>query len=365
MMDTRLIMLEGLPGTGKSTNSYFLNMQLAFNGKSVKWIHEVARPHPTLFFSEASFTYEEYDIFLKTYPEVEQVLNQIAVFRKNTVGIDLLEIEWNHLDIINENAYQALQKFDVWTFSLDKYAEVTLEKWAFFTEKILNEKTEVYLLDSSIFQFQIFSFLLKNAPYEDLNQFVHNLINIVKPLKPNLIYFYRENAEDTISYLEKIRGTQFMESIWERDKFEPYYCSKPKGAEGHKQFLRDYANIAKKLFETVDCRKISIEITSQDWKSYENKMLSFLGTERKSSPKTFPRNGIYKNDILNLEIEVNGLTMKDPNGTVRSLNPKSDNEFYVECLPVFIRFNELDQIVISGEQICERWTTLGTQFMRI
>ena len=52
-MDSRLIMLEGLPGTGKSTNSYLLAIHLKRKGNKVKWIHEVARPHPTSFFSEA------------------------------------------------------------------------------------------------------------------------------------------------------------------------------------------------------------------------------------------------------------------------------------------------------------------------
>lgn len=65
MENTRLIMLEGLPGTGKSTNSFFLLMQLEREEKTVKWVHEVARPHPVLFFSEASLTKKEYDSILK------------------------------------------------------------------------------------------------------------------------------------------------------------------------------------------------------------------------------------------------------------------------------------------------------------
>lgn len=52
---------------------------------------------------------------------------------------------------------QTLQGFDVWTFPLDKYADVALEKWAYFTEKALEKEAEVYILDSSIFQYQIFT----------------------------------------------------------------------------------------------------------------------------------------------------------------------------------------------------------------
>ena len=59
-MKNRLILLEGLPGTGKSTNSFKLYEQLLLNGKKADWLHEVSQPHPVLFFTESCMTKEEY-----------------------------------------------------------------------------------------------------------------------------------------------------------------------------------------------------------------------------------------------------------------------------------------------------------------
>lgn len=365
MKNTRLIMTEGLPGTGKSTNSHFLSMQIGCERKRAKWIHEVAWPHPVVFFNEASLTYEEYSYILKAYPHIQSVLNQTSAFRKSTVGVDLLDIEWNHIHEIGTAAFQDLQKYNVWTFPLDKYADFALEKWACFTEKALRNENEIYIIDSSLFQFQIFTYMWKNAPYEELEQFILKLIEIVKPLNPSLIYFYRENPQNTIDFLENLRGKQFIENMWERDKAEPYYHDKPAGAEGFKQFLLNYAETADKLFDASNCRKASVEITKQDWNTYENSILSFLGMERKPYRDSVPPNGIFRNEELNQNIEVEGLLLKDPYGTKRILTPKSDYEFYVECLPVILRFNGENQTVISGEQISERWTISGTQFVRI
>ena len=86
----RLIMLEGLPGTGKTTNSYMLYEQLVRNGRDIRWVHEVSHPHPTLFFSEACLTKAEYFLFIEKYPEAAEMLNSIAEVRKTTVGIDYL-----------------------------------------------------------------------------------------------------------------------------------------------------------------------------------------------------------------------------------------------------------------------------------
>jgi len=54
--------------------------------------------------------------------------------------------------------------------------------------------------------------------------------------------------------------------------------------------------------------------------------------------------------------------MKDPNGTARGLISKSGNEFYVERLPVVLRFENPKQITIVGSPIVERWTATGTIF---
>jgi len=364
MIDTQLIMLEGLPSTGKSTNSDFLRMQLERNGKKVKWIHEVARPHPTLFFSEACLSHSEYEDFLKAYPESAHVFNSIAVFRKNSVGIDLHEIEWNHAGDISGLAFDAIKQHDVWNFPLEKGNKATIEKWKHFAETTMQDKEFVYILDSSIFQAQIFGFLWDNAPYERLERFVNKLCEIVKHMTPSLIYLYRENTEDTIQYLEKDRGTQGLTRVWERDKTRPYYQDKQEGAEGFKQFLRDYAIYARSLFYSLDCRKIDIEISESNWINYENKMLSFLEIERISSLKFFPPNGVYRSDELNYEIIVDGLMIIDPDGNNKRLTPKTVKEFYVECLPIILRFEDSEHIIMSGTQINAPWSTTGMVYKK-
>ena len=69
-----------------------------------------------IVFNEACLTLSEYDLFLNKYREAAEIFNQIAVFRKNTVGIDLLEIEWNYLDAIGIDAFGELKKFNAFKF---------------------------------------------------------------------------------------------------------------------------------------------------------------------------------------------------------------------------------------------------------
>ena len=144
----------------------------------------------------------------------------------------------------------------------------------------------------------------------------------------------------------------------------PYYQDKPAGAEGFKQFLRDYARAAEGLFDAAPCQKAAFQIFGDDWTCCKNEMLSFLEIERRPSPVSLPPGGVYRNDALNFEITVDGLSMIDPTGCTRALIPKSCNEFYVERLPAVLRFDHTKQITIAGSQIVEPWTTTGTVYKK-
>jgi len=301
MIDTKLIILEGLPATGKTTTSQFLQIQLERNGHTVEWVHEVADPHPTIFIP------------------------------------DRLALD-------------------------ERYKKIALEKWADFAEKALGNLEEIHIVDSAVFQCHIFLFLLNSAPPSDLQNFVREIFNIIAPLKPCLFYLYRGDTEASINFLERDRGTQDLTKLWERDRALPYYRDKPEGAEGFKQFLRDYAAMAQGLFDTAACKKAALEIVHEDWTHCKNEMLSFLGIEGMPEPEGRPVDGVYRNETLQFEMAVDGFTMVDPVGNTRGLIPKSKNEFYVERLPTVLRFERPGRVVIAGSPICEEWTATGTIF---
>jgi len=358
MIDTQLIMFEGMPSTGKTTNARFIRIQLERNNINASWIHEITAPHPVTFYDEAFFTRDEYLKFIKTYPQTVDIFNSIAIFNENSVAVPLREIEWSYTDKIGKDAYKALLEYDAWKFPLDTYKTFALEKWVHFTKKALKNRNEVYVIDSAIFQFQIFNFLLKNKSYEEIKDFFDKIMEIILPLNPCLIFLCRDNAGASINYLENDRGTPYLEYIWQRDKDQPYYTGKPPGAEGFKHFLRDYAGMADLLYKQYPAQKISLNISDGNWGCHEDEILSFLNINRIDGPDAPPLNGIYTNETLGFVISVDGLLITDPNGDIRPLYIKSHNEYYVDWIPTILRF-ENDKIIIAGSQTGSRWTTTG------
>ena len=363
MIDTKLILMEGLPSTGKSTNSGILFSQLERNGEKVRWVHEVARPHPTLFFHEAYLEEEEYKNLINLFPETELILNKIKTTRNSSVVFDLLELEWNYSEQLNKNVINELEKSDVWNFAIDRYKKVAIEKWENFVKK-QKLSDEIVILDSSIFQFQIYTLILADVPLKELQEFIEALYNIISPLNPSLVYLYRENTESTIEFLIKDRGNAFLERIWERDKDQPYYKNRPNGVDGYKMFLRDYGKYAKLLFDSFPFQKLPLEITQGKWEEYVNQLMKFLDIEYIHPPNgTYPT-GKYYNEKLNKYLEVIDNICHTPDGGKKRLIAKSETEFYILDIPVILRATE-DSLIIEGEQLCDQWTTKGTLYKKL
>jgi hypothetical protein len=363
MAQSKLIFMEGLPSTGKSTNSGILLTQLNRNRMKARWIHEVSRPHPTLFFFEACLEEKEYYKLLEKYPSSEMLLNSLKTKRNHTIVFDLLEIEWNYSHLLDREVVDELKSFDVWNFTIDKYIDVALEKWEKFVEKQV-KLDEVVILDSSIFQFQIYTLILAEVPFTKLETFVQKIYEIVSPLNPSLVYLYRENTADTIDYLIKDRGNSFLERIWERDREQPYYKNRPAGAEGYKMFLKDYGEYAKLLFDQFPFSKLLLEISEAKWNDYVKELLKFYHLEFKETPTVPFPNGSYFNEKLGKFIQIQNDTCLTPDGGKKKLFANSENEFYFNDLPVILRYSN-DSLVIEGEQLCDRWTTTGTVFTKV
>ncbi|TCZ69675.1 hypothetical protein E0485_23640 [Paenibacillus albiflavus] len=363
-----LILLEGLPGAGKSTNSGLLYRQFERHGYKTRWVHEMERPHPVLFFQEACLSIDEYKSWIERHNLEESQMGPVVQIRNASVGVDLLELAWHHQGVLSDAALKELQDKDVWKFTIEEYMEAALEKWRHFAHQIGQEPEQVALLDSCIFQYQIFSFQLANAPKQALDQFVQALWEIVLPLDPRIIFLYRASVDDAIEHLRQARGESFFKQIWERDRHRPYYTDRPDKVESYFEFLVDFHHTALELLDKAPCPKLPIEVTAGDWPHYEREMLTFCDLTSISDAQVNYTTGEFVNKELGFVLQVqqdsNGLTMIDPNGNKHRLHPRSATELYIHDLPVLLNVSVVERIVIEGANLLNRWTETGLVFTK-
>lgn len=217
---------------------------------------------------------------------------------------------------------------------------------------------------NSIFQYQIFTYLLNGADYPRLAGFVRGIMKMLRPLHPALIYLYRENTGDSIAFIERQRGLRDLESTWERDRARPYYRNKQQDVTAYFDFLRDYADCASRLYDESECEKLKIEITAQNWSLYEAEMLRFLGLAHRDAPACQARNGTYVNAALGASFSIQDNILTDPEGARRRLSPKTPTEFFVEGLPEILCFFADDTVKLCGQPIIPQWSETGMVYTR-
>ncbi|RAV13617.1 hypothetical protein [Paenibacillus contaminans] len=364
-----IIFMEGLPGSGKSTNSGFLYRQFERNGLPSSWIHELERPHSVLFFHEACLTKEEFQSWPERFQPDLPLLHKLAQYRENSVGFDLLEIEWHYLDSLSEPTLNELRRRDVWNFTLKEYLNISLEKWKRFVTKAVEQPDRIYILDSCIFQYQVFAFLWDDAPKQALMDLVSSIWKLVMPLQPKLIYMYRHSVRDAIEHLRLVRGESFLQRMWERDRGRPYYAKRTQSIEAYCEFLHDYHELAVTLYEDAPCEKLAVEVTEGDWQAYEERMLRFFDLAFIPDPPKLLPIGKFHNEDLELSITIenigNEYVLVDPFGAQRRLYPRSDDEAYIRDLPVILHVESNDKIITKGSQLTGRWTESGLIYKRV
>ncbi|MFK7692533.1 hypothetical protein [Paenibacillus sp. HJGM_3] len=311
MLDTKLILLEGIPGSGKSTTAQFLARQLHRLGIPHKWWYEEEQGHPVYIFDD---------------PEsMLRVVDELAA--------------GHYLSVI----------------------EKALHRWRSFSSA-LQASSEVILIDSCLFGYLTWSLFPYNVPVHTIKDYVLEVERILEPCKPALIYTYQKDIGKALRTIVTRRGGE-TESRFIRAATECAYGKTRAlhGFEGMVQYWQDYRAMTDEFFRSLKLKKLSIDNSALDWQAYGRLVADFL-----NHPLTEPAPRLDSTTLSQLEgfyhsIEdsdpakplvqircVNGLLIADglpqtwPQST---LLPFEDKVFDVQSLPFQVRFEEMDSDV--------------------
>jgi hypothetical protein len=158
MMDrSRLIFVEGIMGSGKSTTARWFARLFRRNGNPARPIPE-ARSHPTHVF--------------RTLPHWKQ--------------------PW--LD-----------------FSADELMTRSYANWQAFVAKNLSDP-HIFVFDGQLFHGDFTCLFLMNCPPQVLQQYVHNILQLAQPLHPAIVYCYQDDVAQAIDRIGAQRGQGWVES---------------------------------------------------------------------------------------------------------------------------------------------------------
>ncbi|WP_196048670.1 hypothetical protein [Clostridium saudiense] len=209
-MNSRLILVEGIPGVGKTTTARKIKAKLIEEGKDVI-LYEEGMSHPADMAWNACLKEEEYNDFIKKCSKMWEVS------KKSISKEELISRIQRQTRIEDNNVILAYTKIDFpedcyWNLigdiaskeicdgrkSLDEFRDIHLKRWSKFAEQaLLNDN--IYIFECAFLQNHIFELLgVYEKSDEEIYLYLKSLLETVESLSPSIVYIEPSSVEDII-----------------------------------------------------------------------------------------------------------------------------------------------------------------------
>lgn len=310
----KLIIVEGIPGSGKSSAARFIALQSERNGLETMLYHESAFQHPI---------FVEHDVI------------DSSEWRTNYLS------NWDHFFANQEN------------------------------------NNSVTVIESILFQNPIMKLLHLDIDRGEILRFIDELYSRLISLNCTLIYLHQEDHAIGIHRMMMTRGGEaWLHNTYEKYKHEPYYLNRGQlGVSLHLDFLHEYAVLALTAYEKYGLNKLAIDNTSWDWPTYHKKILNFLNLTYVPDPilkldELERYVGTYRNKEIGISVRIE---LKENELVIfgdHRLKPRDRDQFYLENISVSLEYNmdingKHTGLLITEKDIVGNRNDEGTKFERI
>jgi len=315
MLDTKLILVEGLPGSGKSTTAQYIALQVKENGLPTRWFHEAEKPHPI----------RDWDVLLQD--------------------------------------------------GIAEYISFSIKKWQSFVENA-EDSNEITVFDAMLFQCMVEVLLRWDFPRNRIMDIVLQIQEIITRLDPVLVYLRHDDIAQATMKLRDLRGeTNERKHI---EWFENSRFAKVRGMRGPNgmaEFRQVYQDLTDNLFNRLEIKKLAIENSAGDWKQYYHQILGFLSLQRMDTklPEgylnkfvgTFIGEEAQQKCVIEME---DGQLMVSISIMFKShLIPIGENRFYAAGAPIELHFQEDGSTVICSmeHRVLLEWDLEGKILIKV
>jgi hypothetical protein len=230
MNRSRLIFVEGIMGSGKSTTARWLARLFRRIGILAQPVPE-AHPHPTNVF--------------RSLPHWKQ--------------------PWRDL-------------------TADELMKRSYTNWQAFVEKA-RASPHIFVFDGQLFHGDLTCLFLMNCPPQVLQQYVHTVLQLAQSLYPLIVYYYQADVAQALDRISAQRGQGWVDYQVTWKVPSPYGQQRGLvGIDGWKQLYQDYRQVTDMCFQTLAIPKLAIETSAGEWSSYQTRIRTFLDLPFISEP---------------------------------------------------------------------------------
>ncbi|WP_053372261.1 hypothetical protein [Paenibacillus sp. FJAT-27812] len=273
MRNRKLIVVEGLPGSGKTSTARYVKEILDKQNIANRLFLEGDLEHPADYDCAAFLTDEQYKELLHKHAEREQLIE-----RHSEAQADGFIVYYGKLmkesDLFHGENFDA---YDVYSLPLAKHQQLIKSKWSSFVKRAA-DGDEVYILECCFLQNPLTVMLAReNQPQSAIASYIHELHSLIKPLNPLLIYLHQRNFKDDFSKVIAERPAEWLDFITWYYTEQGYGRSKGlKGVVGLLEALELRKTYELAILNDLPIDHLLFEKSSTDWTTIRSRISLFL-----------------------------------------------------------------------------------------
>ncbi|MCL2774383.1 MAG: hypothetical protein FWD71_13675 [Oscillospiraceae bacterium] len=206
-MNTKLIMVEGLPGAGKTTDAIKIYEYL--KSKNINAVlYEEGELHPVDLKLNACVSKEIYDEILIKYSDIANEIIKNTAWNGNQAVIAFSRISCN-----NKEFYSEMDSYEIYNgrVDIDKFCSLLKDRWANFAKEAA-KKEEINIFESSFMQSQVNDLLgIYNCDKQITFNYLEDILESVKGLNPIILYLSLNDIEKTV---KRIADERISNDAW-------------------------------------------------------------------------------------------------------------------------------------------------------
>jgi hypothetical protein len=278
MSRSRLIVVEGIPGSGKTTMARFVKNLLDDVRVANELFVEDNLDHPAEYESVAWFPRDEYEHFLEHHAANRSLLAKYSWFRGEDCFIAYGKLDKAHRQEIPAELSGELAQCDVWAVPTpDLFCRLKMDRWKTFAETARQGK-QTYILECCLIQNPLAVLMIRHNMSESYTlAYVRSVLELVEALDPLILYLWPRDTWKAWERITRERPEEWINAMidyLERGQWS--HANQLSGYESVVAFHDLRKEIEMRFLQELDGQALLVEMSDYDWDRCQREIAQYV-----------------------------------------------------------------------------------------
>jgi hypothetical protein len=278
-LKTKLILIEGIPGSGKTSTARYTHDWLVKKGIKTAMYLEGNLDHPADYESVACLKPKALEQIAAQYPTQWE---QVQKYSTGRAGETFIKFQKMRIELgeesIPDTLIHELGRYEIYNgLSLADFSRVAKEYWVEFTGKARKEE-HVYLFECCFLQNPITNFLGRhNSDFMSLKSYLAQTAKVIEPLHPALVYLDPGDVTATLQHAVDTRPAEWYKGLTEYITGQGFgKAHQLEGLSGIARFYEIMRETQISFLERWQGPRLCIENAGENWEITYQRLAEFL-----------------------------------------------------------------------------------------